>query len=57
MKILGISGSPRAKGNTDILIHEALKAASEMIAELIFGYPWTMPQTAEKRDPIIFWIQ
>lgn len=33
MKILGISGSPRAKGNTDILVQEALKAASEMGAE------------------------
>jgi len=36
MKILGISGSPRAKGNTDILVHEALEAASEMGAEQEF---------------------
>jgi len=36
MKILGISGSPRAKGNTDILVQEALKAASEMGAEQEF---------------------
>jgi multimeric flavodoxin WrbA len=36
MRILGISGSPRAKGNTDILVQEALKAASEMGAEQEF---------------------
>jgi multimeric flavodoxin WrbA len=36
MKILGISGSPRAKGNTDILVQEALKAASEMGADQEF---------------------
>jgi multimeric flavodoxin WrbA len=36
MKILGISGSPRAKGNTDILVQEAMKAASEMGAEQEF---------------------
>ncbi|MDD5472825.1 MAG: flavodoxin family protein [Candidatus Methanoperedens sp.] len=36
MKILGISGSPRAKGNTDILVQEALKAASEMGAKTEF---------------------
>jgi len=36
MKILGISGSPRAKGNTDILVQEALKAASEMGADQKF---------------------
>jgi len=36
MKILGISGSPRAKGNTDILVQEALKAASEMGADQRF---------------------
>jgi len=29
MKIVGISGSPRAKGNTEILVQEGLKAASE----------------------------
>ncbi|TAN35200.1 MAG: flavodoxin family protein [Candidatus Methanoperedens sp.] len=28
MKLVGISGSPRAKGNTDLLVQEALKAAS-----------------------------
>ncbi|MBE0521882.1 MAG: flavodoxin family protein [Candidatus Methanoperedenaceae archaeon] len=36
MKIIGISGSPRARGNTEILVHEALKAASEMDAETEF---------------------
>jgi multimeric flavodoxin WrbA len=36
MRILGISGSPRAKGNTEILVQEALKAASEMGAEQEF---------------------
>ena len=36
MRILGISGSPRAKGNTEILVHEALKAASEMGAKTDF---------------------
>ncbi len=30
MKIVGISGSTRAKGNTDILVQEALRAASEL---------------------------
>jgi multimeric flavodoxin WrbA len=36
MKIVGISGSPRAKGNTDILVQEALKAASQMGAKQEF---------------------
>ncbi|MDD5617283.1 MAG: flavodoxin family protein [Candidatus Methanoperedens sp.] len=36
MKIVGISGSPRAKGNTEILVHEALKAASELGAKTEF---------------------
>lgn len=36
MKILGISGSPRAKGNTDILVQEALGAASGMGAKTEF---------------------
>ncbi|MDO9097889.1 MAG: flavodoxin family protein [Candidatus Methanoperedens sp.] len=36
MKILGISGSPRAKGNTDILVQEALRAASGMGAKTEF---------------------
>ncbi len=33
MKIVGISGSPRAKGNTEILVQEALRAASEVGAK------------------------
>lgn len=33
MKIVGISGSPRAKGNTEILVQEALIAASELGAK------------------------
>ncbi len=33
MKIVGISGSPRAKGNTEILVQEALRAASELGAK------------------------
>ena len=36
MKILGISCSPRTNGNTDILIREALKGATEEGAEKIF---------------------
>lgn len=36
MRIPGISGSPRAMGNTEILVQEALKAASEMGAEKEF---------------------
>ncbi len=36
MKILGISGSPRTKDNTEILVKEALKASSEMGAEQEF---------------------
>lgn len=36
MKIVGISGSPRAKGNTEILVQEALKAASVMGAKAEF---------------------
>jgi len=36
MKIVGISGSPRAKGNTDTLVQEALKTASEMGANTEF---------------------
>lgn len=36
MKIVGISGSPRVKGNTEILVQEALKAASEMGAKTEF---------------------
>ena len=36
MRILGISGSPRAKGNTEILVNEALSVASEMGAKTEF---------------------
>ena len=36
MKIAGISGSPRAKGNTDLLVQEALKAASGAGADTEF---------------------
>ena len=34
MKILGISGSPRECGNTEVLLEEALKGASEAGAEV-----------------------
>lgn len=34
MKIVGISGSPRPKGNTELLVGEALKAAAEEGAEV-----------------------
>ncbi|MFP4641582.1 MAG: flavodoxin family protein [Dehalococcoidia bacterium] len=34
MKVLGIMGSPRKKGNTDLLLDEALKGASSMGAEV-----------------------
>jgi multimeric flavodoxin WrbA len=34
MKILGISGSPRKQGNTEVLIEEALQAASQEGAEV-----------------------
>ena len=34
MKILGISGSPREGGNTEVLLDEALKGASEAGAEV-----------------------
>jgi multimeric flavodoxin WrbA len=33
MKVLGIMGSPRIKGNTDLLLDEALKGASSQGAE------------------------
>jgi len=33
MKVLGVSGSPRKRGNTDILLSEALTAASKAGAE------------------------
>jgi multimeric flavodoxin WrbA len=33
MKIVGISGSPRVKGNTEMLVQEALKAAAEFGAK------------------------
>ncbi len=36
MKIIGISGSPRTKGNTDLLVQEALKAASGAGADTEF---------------------
>lgn len=36
MKIIGISGSPRKNGNTEILVQEALKAASEKGAKTEF---------------------
>ena len=34
MKILGIMGSPRVKGNTDLLLDEALKGAQSQQAEV-----------------------
>ncbi len=34
MKILGIMGSPRIKGNTDLLLDEALRGAAETGAEV-----------------------
>ena len=33
MKVLGIMGSPRMKGNTDLLLDEALKGAASQGAE------------------------
>jgi multimeric flavodoxin WrbA len=36
MRIVGISGSPRKDGNTDILVKEALQAAAERGAEVEF---------------------
>lgn len=46
MKIVGISGSPRANGNTDILVQEALKAASEMSVKTEF-----IPLSGKKIKP------
>ena len=34
MKVLGIMGSPRIKGNTDLLLEEALKGAESQGAEV-----------------------
>ena len=34
MKVLGIMGSPRLKGNTDLLLEEALKGAKSQPAEI-----------------------
>lgn len=34
MKVLGIMGSPRIKGNTDLLLDEALKGAQSQAAEV-----------------------
>ena len=34
MKVLGIMGSPRVKGNTDLLLDEALKGAQSQSAEI-----------------------
>ncbi|MEE9366546.1 MAG: flavodoxin family protein [Dehalococcoidales bacterium] len=34
MKVLGIMGSPRVKGNTDLLLEEALKGAQSQQAEV-----------------------
>ena len=34
MKVLGIMGSPRIKGNTDLLLDEALKGAASRVAEV-----------------------
>ena len=34
MKVLGIMGSPRIKGNTDLLLDEALRGAQEQQAEV-----------------------
>ena len=34
MKVLGIMGSPRIKGNTDLLLDEALRGAKERGAEV-----------------------
>ena len=34
MKVLGIMGSPRIKGNTDLLLDEALKGAQSQGAEV-----------------------
>ncbi|MQY81771.1 MAG: flavodoxin family protein, partial [Dehalococcoidia bacterium] len=34
MKILGIMGSPRIKGNTDLLLEEALRGAQKRQAEV-----------------------
>ncbi len=34
MKVLGIMGSPRIGGNTDLLLHEALKGAQTRLAEV-----------------------
>jgi multimeric flavodoxin WrbA len=44
MKVLGVCCSPRLGGNSDILVHEALKGARSMGAEVDF---WT---TAEKKN-------
>jgi multimeric flavodoxin WrbA len=30
IKVLGINGSPRKRGNTRIMLHEAIQAASEL---------------------------
>ena len=34
MKVLGIMGSPRIKGNTDLLLEEALKGAKSQGADV-----------------------
>ena len=50
MKILGICGSPRKRGNTEVLLKEALRGAEEAGAKVeVLFFSKSVEVTVEKR--------
>jgi nitroreductase len=52
-----IGGAAVIQQSEELMAELKIPQNYKIIAPLIFGYPGTMPQTPEKRDPVIFWIQ
>jgi len=51
-----IGGAAVIQQSVEFLAELKIPPNYKIVAPLIFGYPKTMPQTPEKRDPVIFWM-
>ncbi|MCX9025598.1 MAG: nitroreductase [Candidatus Methanoperedens sp.] len=52
-----IGGAAVIQQSEELMAELKIPQDYKIVAPLIFGYPGTMPQTPEKREPVIFWIQ
>lgn len=51
-----IGGASVIQQSEELMAELKIPQNYKIVAPLIFGFPRTMPQTPEKREPVIFWM-